>query len=81
MNNSNENRQRISTGNSNDREKILDKQAQVTVNLKNVTEKIIEGEDPLGTVVNDSNSCDNLNQLLEDANRSFILRTLIRCSI
>jgi len=81
MNNSNENRQRISTCNSNDREKILDKQAQVTVNLKNVTEKIIEGEDPLGTVVNDSNSCDNLNQLLEDANRSFILRTLIRCSI
>ena len=81
MNNSNENRQRISTCNSNDREKILDKQAQVTVNLKNVTENIIEGEDPLGTVVNDSNSCDNLNQLLEDANRSFILRTLIRCSI
>jgi hypothetical protein len=64
-----------------DKGKILDDLAQVTVNLRNVTEKIIEGEGSLGTIINDPNLYDNLNRLLGDANRSFILRTLIRCRI
>ncbi|HDY68492.1 MAG TPA: MCE family protein [Candidatus Scalindua sp.] len=61
--------------------KILDNLAQVTEDLKNVTEKIVEGEGSLGAIINDPDLYDKLNQLLGGANRSFILRTLIRRSI
>ncbi len=61
--------------------KILDNLAQATDDLKNVTEKIAEGEGSLGAIINDPDLYDNLNQLLGGANRSFILRTLIRRSI
>jgi len=61
--------------------KILDNLAQATEDLKNVTEKIVEGEGSLGAIINDPDLYDNLNQLLGGANRSFILRTLIRRSI
>ena len=55
--------------------------AEATDDLKNVTEKIAEGEGSLGAIINDPDLYDNLNQLLGGANRSFILRTLIRRSI
>ncbi len=61
--------------------KILDNLAEATDDLKNVTEKIAEGEGSLGAIINDPDLYDNLNQLLGGANRSFILRTLIRRSI
>ncbi len=61
--------------------KMLDNLAQATEDLKNVTEKIVEGEGSLGAIINDPDLYDNLNQLLGGANRSFILRTLIRRSI
>ncbi len=61
--------------------KILDNLAQATEDLKNVTAKIVEGEGSLGAIINDPDLYDNLNQLLGGANRSFILRTLIRRSI
>ncbi len=61
--------------------KILDNLVQATDDLKNVTEKIAEGEGSLGAIINDPDLYDNLNQLLGGANRSFILRTLIRRSI
>jgi phospholipid/cholesterol/gamma-HCH transport system substrate-binding protein len=61
--------------------KILDNLAQTTDDLKNVTGKIAEGEGLLGAIINDPDLYDNLNQLLGGANRSFILRTLIRRSI
>ncbi len=60
---------------------ILDNLAQATEDLKNVTERIVEGEGSLGAIINDPDLYDNLNQLLGGANRSFILRTLIRRSI
>ncbi len=61
--------------------KILDNLTEATDDLKNVTEKIAEGEGSLGAIINDPDLYDNLNQLLGGANRSFILRTLIRRSI
>ncbi len=61
--------------------KILDNLAQATEDLKDVIEKIVEGEGSLGAIINDPDLYDNLNQLLGGANRSFILRTLIRRSI
>ena len=61
--------------------KILDNLAQATEDLKNVTERIVEGEGSLGAIINDPDLYDKLNQLLGGANRSFILRTLIRRSI
>ncbi|MFQ5713778.1 MAG: MlaD family protein [Candidatus Scalinduaceae bacterium] len=61
--------------------KILDNLAQVTEDLKSVSERIVEGEGSLGAIINDPDLYDNLNQLLGGANRSFILRTLIRRSI
>jgi phospholipid/cholesterol/gamma-HCH transport system substrate-binding protein len=64
-----------------EKRKILDDLAQATEDLKNVTEKIVEGEGSLGAIINDPDLYDNLNQLLGGANRSFILRTLIRRSI
>ncbi|MBO1223563.1 MAG: MCE family protein [Candidatus Scalindua sediminis] len=64
-----------------EKRKILDNLAQATEDLKNVTEKIVEGEGSLGAIINDPDLYDNLNQLLGGANRSFILRTLIRRSI
>jgi phospholipid/cholesterol/gamma-HCH transport system substrate-binding protein len=64
-----------------EKRKILDNLAQATDDLKNVTEKIAEGEGSLGAIINDPDLYDNLNQLLGGANRSFILRTLIRRSI
>ncbi len=64
-----------------EKRKILDNLAEATDDLKNVTEKIVEGEGSLGAIINDPNLYDNLNQLLGGANRSFILRTLIRRSI
>jgi phospholipid/cholesterol/gamma-HCH transport system substrate-binding protein len=64
-----------------EKRKILDNLAEATDDLKNVTEKIAEGEGSLGAIINDPDLYDNLNQLLGGANRSFILRTLIRRSI
>lgn len=61
--------------------KILDNLAEAIDDLKNITEKIAEGEGSLGAIINDPDLYDNLNQLLGGANRSFILRTLIRRSI
>ncbi|MEE9193120.1 MAG: hypothetical protein V3U21_01160, partial [Thermodesulfobacteriota bacterium] len=61
--------------------KILDNLAQVTEDLKSVSERIVEGEGSLGAIINDPDLYDKLNQLLGGANRSFILRTLIRRSI
>ncbi|MFQ5963965.1 MAG: MlaD family protein [Candidatus Scalinduaceae bacterium] len=60
---------------------ILDNLAQATEDLKSVTQKIVEGEGSLGAIISDPVLYDNLNQLLGGANRSFILRTLIRHSI
>jgi phospholipid/cholesterol/gamma-HCH transport system substrate-binding protein len=64
-----------------EKRKILDNLAEATDDLKNITEKIAEGEGSLGAIINDPDLYDNLNQLLGGANRSFILRTLIRRSI
>lgn len=64
-----------------EKRRILDDLAKATRDLKNVTKKIVEGEGSLGAIINDPELYDNLNQLLGGANRSFILRKLIRRSI
>jgi phospholipid/cholesterol/gamma-HCH transport system substrate-binding protein len=64
-----------------EKRKILDNMAQATEDLKTVTGKIAEGEGSIGAIINDPVLYDNLIQLLGGANRSFILRTLIRRSI
>lgn len=64
-----------------EKENIIDNLSQVAEDLKIVLGKIAEGEGTLGAIINDPNLYDNLSQLLGGANRSFILRTLIRHSI
>lgn len=61
--------------------KILDNLSQATADLKAVTGAIAEGEGSVGAIINDPTLYDNLIQLLGGANRSFILRTLIRHSM
>lgn len=61
--------------------KILDNLAQATEDLKTVTGAIVEGEGSIGAIINDPAIYDNLIQLLGGANRSFILRTMIRHSM
>ncbi len=61
--------------------KILDNLAQATEDLKTVTGTIAEGEGSIGAIINDPVLYDNLIQLLGGANRSFILRTMIRRSM
>jgi len=52
---------------------------QVTVaNLKEITEKIKEGEGTLGALIADPTIYDRLAAILDGAQRSFILRSLIR---
>ena len=60
---------------------ILENLTQVTENLKTITSNINDGEGSLGAIINDPVLYDNLNQILGGANRSFILRTLIRHSL
>ncbi|MDR4497999.1 MAG: MlaD family protein [Candidatus Scalindua sp.] len=60
---------------------ILENLIQVTKNLKTITGNINDGEGSLGAIINDPVLYDNLNQILGGANRSFILRTLIRHSL
>ena len=64
-----------------EKSRILDNLAQITEDLKIVTEKIAEGEGSLGAIINDPSLYDNFSQLMGGANRSFILRTLIRRSM
>lgn len=61
--------------------KILDNLAQATEDLKTVTGMIAEGEGSIGAIIKDPALYDNLIQLLGGANRSFILRTMIRHSM
>ncbi len=64
-----------------EKRKILDNLALATEDLKTVTEKIAEGEGSIGAIINDPALYDSLIQLLGGANRSFILRTMIRHSM
>lgn len=61
--------------------KILDNLSQATEDLKTVTGMIAEGKGSIGAIINDPALYDNLIQLLGGANRSFILRTMIRHSM
>ncbi|ODS29868.1 MAG: putative ABC transporter substrate binding component [Candidatus Scalindua rubra] len=61
--------------------KILDNLAKATEDLKTITANIAEGEGTIGAIINDPALYDNLVQLLGGANRSFILRTMIRRSM
>jgi len=64
-----------------DKEKILDNLSQAVEDLKLVTDKIAEGEGSIGAIINDPALYDNLIQILGGANRSLILRTMIRSSM
>ncbi len=64
-----------------DKNRILDNLVQVTENLQTVTKTIHDGDGALGAMINDPALYDNVNQLVGGANRSFILRTLIRHSL
>lgn len=64
-----------------DKRRILDNLVQVTESLQAVTKSLDEGEGSLGAMINDPALYDNVNQFVGGANRSFILRTLIRHSL
>ncbi|MDR4504380.1 MAG: MlaD family protein [Candidatus Scalindua sp.] len=64
-----------------DKRMILDNLVQVTENLQAVTKTVNDGDGSLGAMINDPALYDSVNQLMGGANRSFILRTLIRHSL
>lgn len=61
--------------------KMLDDLSATLSNLKVVTEKTVAGEGSLGAIINDPTLYDDLKMLLRGAERSYVLRTLIRRSI
>ncbi|MGR3311617.1 MAG: MlaD family protein [Candidatus Brocadiales bacterium] len=61
--------------------KMLDDLSITLANLKTIIEKIAVGEGTLGAIINDPTLYDDLKILLRGAERSFVLRTLIRRSL
>ena len=64
-----------------EKRKILDNFAKFSNNLNDIAEKINRGEGTLGALIIDPAVYENLKKLLGGADRSFILRSLIRRSI
>jgi phospholipid/cholesterol/gamma-HCH transport system substrate-binding protein len=64
-----------------EKRKILDNFATFSNNLNDIAEKINRGEGTLGALIIDPAVYENLKKLLGGADRSFILRSLIRRSI
>lgn len=64
-----------------EKRKILDNFAKFSNNLNDITEKINRGDGTLGALIIDPAVYENLKKLLGGADRSFILRSLIRRSI
>lgn len=60
---------------------LLEKLLKTTETMNEITEKIANGEGTLGALVSDPTLYDNFKRLLGGAERSFVLRTLIRKSI
>ena len=64
-----------------EKRKILDNFATFSNNLNDIAGKINRGEGTLGALIIDPAVYENLKKLLGGADRSFILRSLIRKSI
>lgn len=64
-----------------EKRKILDNFAKFSSNINDIAEKISRGEGTLGALIIDPTVYENLAKLLGGADRSFILRSLIRKSI
>ena len=64
-----------------EKRKILDNFATFSNNINDIAEKISRGEGTLGALIIDPTVYENLKKLLGGADRSFILRSLIRKSI
>jgi phospholipid/cholesterol/gamma-HCH transport system substrate-binding protein len=60
---------------------MLDDLSVTLANMKAITEKTAAGEGTLGAIINDPTLYDDLKMLLRGAERSFVLRRLIRHSI
>ncbi|TVL98482.1 MAG: hypothetical protein CV087_21250 [Candidatus Brocadia sp. WS118] len=60
---------------------LLENLIKTTETMNEITEKIANGEGTLGSLVSDPTLYDNLKRLLGGAERSFVLRNLIRKSI
>lgn len=60
---------------------MLDDLSVTLANLKVITDKTAAGEGTLGAIINDPTLYDDLKMLLRGAERSYVLRTLIRRSI
>lgn len=58
--------------------KMLDDLSVTIANLKTLTDKTAAGEGTLGAIINDPTLYDDLKMLLRGAERSYVLRTLIR---
>lgn len=61
--------------------KMLDDLSVTLANLKVITDKTAAGEGTLGAIINDPTLYDDLKMLLRGAERSYVLRTLIRRSL
>lgn len=61
--------------------KMLDDLSVTFANLRVITDKTAAGEGTLGAIINDPTLYDDLKILLRGAERSFVLRTLIRRSL
>ena len=64
-----------------EKRKVLDDLEKFSKNIHEITEKINRGEGTIGALVADPTLYENLKKLLGGADRSFILRSLIRKSI
>ncbi len=60
---------------------MLDNLSVTLANLKVITDKTAAGEGTLGAIINDPTLYDDLKMLLRGAERSYVLRTLIRRSL
>lgn len=64
-----------------EKKKILDDMGRVSSNINEITEKIASGEGTLGALIADPGLYENLKKLLGGAERSLLLRSMIRKSI
>ncbi|HHT9127028.1 MAG TPA: MlaD family protein [Candidatus Brocadiia bacterium] len=64
-----------------EKSKMLDDLSATLANLKDITDKTAAGEGTLGAIINDPTLYDDLKMLLGGAERSYVLRTLIRHSL
>lgn len=60
---------------------MIENLRKVSENLRTITDKIAQGKGTVGALIDDPTVYEDLSSLLRGANRSWLLRTLIRSSV